>query len=168
MYVFSCIKIHDTRYTIHDTRRVLKVNVTCYQQGCSCSTFAKIKNLPEFVVDNLTDRKLSSIWGWGFDSYPAWDNLSWLDGITEQYTIFATIIPRHDLKLCLGSGTIISVHFIGMEWLRVKKIDMGIRVGNAKHENLVLRVSCFVYIDINTMTPSRNTKQTWKLIIIHI
>ena len=45
--------------------------VTCYQQGCSCSTFAKIKNLPEFVVDNLTDRKLSAIWGWDFDSYPA-------------------------------------------------------------------------------------------------
>ena len=27
MYVFSCIKIHGTRYTIHDTRRVLKVKL---------------------------------------------------------------------------------------------------------------------------------------------
>ena len=32
-----------------------------------------------------------------------------------------------------------------------------IRVGNTKHET-----SCFVYIDTNTRTPSRNTKQTRK------
>ena len=36
------------------------------------------------------------------------------------------------------------------------------RDGNTKHENLVFRVSCFVYIDTNTRTPSQNTKQTRK------
>ena len=39
-------------------------------------------------------------------------------------------------------------------------IEMGTR--NTKTSCFVFRVSCFVYIDTNTRTPSRNTKQTRK------